>query len=264
MDLGLAGKIALVGGGSRGIGRATAQALAREGASVALFARSADDLELAVGEINAATGVPTVALPTDVTQAEDCERAVAETVERLGGLDVLVTNMGGPRYRSELPEDEADWRAALDLVTLSVIRLCRLAVPHMQARGGGSIVVITTTAVHQLIPGVSLSGVSRLATTGFANYLATELAPQGIRVNTLLPGWIATRRVIDLAEGEARERGVPLEQVYAEQTEAIPLGRFGDPDEIADAVVWLASERSSYVTGVNLRVDGGWCLNPAF
>jgi len=262
MDLGLTGKVALVGGASRGIGRATALALAREGASVALFARSADELNRAAADVRDATGASTLALPTDVTSAGDCERAIYETIVRLGGLDVLVTNMGGPPYRSTLPDGEVDWRQAWELVTLSVIRLCQLAVPHMRARGGGSIIIITTTAVHQLIPGVALSGVSRLATTGFANYLASELAPHGIRVNTLLPGWIATQRVIDLAEGEAEERGVPLDQVYAEQTEAIPLGRFGEPEEIADAVSWLASDRASYVTGINLRVDGGWCLSP--
>lgn len=117
--------------------------------------------------------------------------------------------------------------------------------------------MITTTAVHQLIPGVALSGVSRLATTGFANYLASEFAPDGIRVNTVLPGWIATQRIIDLAEGEAAGRGVSLDQVYEELTQAIPLRRFGEPDEIADAVVWLAWDRSSYLTGINIRVDGG-------
>jgi 3-oxoacyl-[acyl-carrier protein] reductase len=264
VDLGLAGKVALVGGGSSGMGRAAAEALAREGASIAIFARGAGRLERAAAEIAETAGVPVIPIPTDVTSDDDCERAVSETVAQLGGLDVLVTNMGGPPYRTELPDAEHDWRDALELVTMSVIRLCRLAAPHMRARGGGSIVVITTTAVHQLIPGVALSGVARLATTGFANYLASEVAPHGIRVNTLLPGWIGTQRIIDLAEGEASERGVSLDEVYGEQTAAIPMGRFGAPEEIADAIAFLASDRSSYITGVNLRVDGGWCLNPTF
>ncbi len=264
MDLGLDGKAALVGGGSRGLGRATAEALAREGAAVAIYARDGDALGRAAEEIAAATDAEVVAISADVSRPEDCERAVEEAVARLGGLDVLVTNMGGPPYRAEVPLADDEWRAAWDLVTQSVVRLCRLAVPHMLARGGGRIVNVTTCGVHQLIPGTALSAVSRLATTGFSKYLATELAPQTIRVNNVLPGWIATQRVVDLAEAEAAERGVPLAEVYAEQTAAIPMGRFGRPEEIADAIAFLASDRSSYVTGVNLRVDGGWCLNTSF
>ena len=246
------------------MGRATAETLAREGASVAIYARSEDDLRRAADEIASATGANVVAIPADVRAPADCRRCIEEAAAELGGLDILVTNMAGPPYRTAMPEEDDEWRAAWELVTLSVIRLCRLAVPHMRARGGGRIVNITTTGVHQLIPGVVLSAVSRLATTGFTKYLATELAPDGIRVNTLLPGWIATQRIIDLAEGEAAERGISVDDVYDEQTRAIPMGRFGTPAEIADAIVWLVSDRSSYVTGVNLRVDGGWCLNPAF
>lgn len=246
------------------MGRAIAELLAREGADVAIYARRRDELETTAAEIAAAANVRVVPIPTDVTRPEDCERAVAQTVEQLGGLDVLVTNMAGPPYRDGVPTDEQEYRDAFELVMLSVVRLCRLAAPAMQARGGGSIVVITTTAVHQLIPGVALSGIARLATTGFASYLAAELAADRVRVNTVLPGWIRTQRIVDLAEGEADARAVPVEQVYREQTEDIPMARFGTPDEIADAVAFLCSERSSYVTGVNLRVDGGWCLNPTF
>jgi 3-oxoacyl-[acyl-carrier protein] reductase len=264
VDVGLSDKVALVGGGSEGLGRAAAEALAREGASVAVYARSQDVLEGAAGEIAEATGAEVLAVAADVTRPEDCQRAVGETVSRFGALDVLVTNMGGPPYGTASPRSDDEWQQAWELVTLSVIRLCRLVVPHMRARGGGRIVNVTTCGVHQLIPGTALSSVARFATTGFAKYLATELAPDNIRVNNVLPGWISTQRVIDLAEGEAAERGIPVEAVYREQTAAIPIGRFGRAEEIADAIVFLASDRSGYVTGVNLRVDGGWCLNPTF
>ncbi len=264
MDLGLDGKLALVGGGSRGLGRATAEALAREGADVALYARDREALEQAADEIALATGARAVAIPADVTRPEDCERAVTAAAEALGGLDVLVTNMGGPPYRPELPFDDAEWRGAWDLVTQSVVRLSRLAVSHMLERGGGSIVNVTTSGVHQLTPGTALSVVSRLATTAFSKYLASEFAGRGIRVNNVLPGWMATQRVVDLAEAEAGERGVPLEQVYDEQTAAIPIGRFGAPEELGDAIAFLVSDRASYITGVNLRVDGGWCLSTTY
>jgi 3-oxoacyl-[acyl-carrier protein] reductase len=264
VDLGLEGKIALVGGGNRGLGRAAAEALAREGATVAVFARDEPALRRAADEISEATGAEVAAFPADVSRPEDCERVVEETVARFGALDALVTNMGGPPYRERVPLDDEDWHAAWELVTQSVIRLCRLAVPHMRARAGGCIVNITTCGVHQLIHGTALSAVSRLATTGFAKYLATELAPYGIRVNNVLPGWIATQRVVDLGEEEAEARGVPIDTVYGEQTAAIPMARFGEPEEIADAIAFLVSDRSSYVTGVNLRVDGGWCLNLTF
>jgi 3-oxoacyl-[acyl-carrier protein] reductase len=264
MELGLRGKVALVGGGSRGMGRAVAEALAREGASVALYARSEREVGRAADEIAAATGARTLGVVADVTAADDCARAIDAAVARFGGLDVLVTNMGGPPFRASLPWEERDWREAWELVTASVIRLCQLAVPHMRRRSGGSIVNVTTCGVHQLIEGTALSSVARLATTGFAKYLAAELARDGIRVNNVLPGWISTQRVADLAEGEAAERGISVEQVLAEQTAAVPMARFGTPEEVADAIVFLASDRAAYVTGVNLRIDGGWCTTHVF
>ena len=258
MELGLADKIALVGGGGRGLGRAAAEVLAAERAAVAIFGRGLGALETAAAEIAQRTGARVIPIAADVTSGADCRRVVAVTVGELGGLDVLVTNMGGPPYGRAADRSDEEWQSAWELVTLSVIRLCRAAAPHMAERGGGSIVNITTPGVHQLIPATALSTVARLATTGFAKYLATELAPQGIRVNNVLPGWISTRRVVELSDAEAAERGVPVETVYEEQRAAVPMGRFGDPTEVADAIAFLASPRSSYITGTNLRVDGGW------
>jgi len=258
MDLELADKAALVGGGSRGLGRAVAEVLAAEGAAVAIFGRDMDALAAAAEQIAQRTQARIVPIAADVTSAADCERVVAGTVAELGGLDVLVTSMGGPPYGGAADRSDEEWQRAWELVTLSVIRLCRAAAGHMAERGGGSIVNITTPGVHQVIAATALSTVARMATTGFAKYLATELAPLGIRVNNILPGWIATARVSELAAAEAAERGVAIDAIYQEQTAAIPMRRFGEPIEVAEAIAYLASSRSSYITGTNLRVDGGW------
>jgi 3-oxoacyl-[acyl-carrier protein] reductase len=188
--------------------------LATEGAAVAIFGRDVDALAAAAEQIAQRTRARILPIAADVTSAADCERVVERSVAELGGPDVLVTNMGGPPYGGAADRSDEEWQRAWELVTLSVIRLCRAAAGHMAERGGGSIINITTPGVHQLIPGTALSTVARMATTGFAKYLATELASRGIHVNNVLPGWIATPRVAELAAAEAVERGVAVQAIY--------------------------------------------------
>lgn len=263
MDLGLEGKVALVGGGSRGLGRATAEYLAQEGMELAIYARGAS-IEDAAREISARYGVRVHAIRADVREPADCERAVAETVRELGGLDALVTNMASDVHELEMPETDEGWLEEWQLYTMSVIRLTRHAVPPMRARGRASIINMSSCGVHQIVPRFAPSEIPRLATTGFAKYMATKLAPEAIRVNNVLPGYIANDRTEHEIEEEARERSVPVEQVFDEWSSGIPMGRWGDQRDVATLVAFLASDVSKYITGTNIRVDGGWCLAPTY
>jgi len=263
MDLGLEGKAILVGGGSRGLGRGTAEVLLAEGAHVAIYALDDDRLPRAAEELGRAAGREVPAIPLDVRDADNCRAAVEHTVSALGGLDVLVTNMASDIYKSGiLEESDETWRQEFELYALSVIRLCRLAVPHLRARGGGSIVNLASCGIHQIIPELSLSEVIRLSTAGFSKYLATSLAPEGIRVNSVLPGWVEGERIDEFMQEEAEARKVNREAIYEESVRAIPMGRFGRASDVGNAIAFLASDRAQYATGTSLRVDGGWALSP--
>jgi 3-oxoacyl-[acyl-carrier protein] reductase len=258
METGLHGKIALVCAASKGLGKATAMGLAAEGARVAMCARHMPTLEAAAAEVASATGAEVFAIAADLSRRADIVRLVQQTVEHFGGLDILVTNSGGPKAGLFSALTSSDWRDAVDLLLLSVVDLCYEAVPHMRRRGGGRIVNITSISSKQPVAGLVLSNVLRPAVVGLSKTLSNELARDGILVNSVAPGYTRTDRVIELADAAARREGVPVDTVERRTVQNIPLGRMAEPSEIADMVVFLASDRGTYITGTNILVDGGY------
>ncbi len=257
MNLGLQDRVALVTAASRGLGRAVALELAREGARVAICARQEGPLEEAAVAIRRDTGAEVIAVPADVTDPQGVERVVEATLSRFGRIDILVTNAGGPPPGRFLDFTPADWEAAVQLTLMSVVRLCYAVVPSMRARKSGSIVAMTSVSVKQPLPNLILSNSLRMAVVGMVKTLADELAPDGIRVNAVCPGWTKTERVEQLLRDRAARNGTSVEEEEAKITAAIPLGRMATPEEFARAVAFLASPAASYITGISLLVDGG-------
>jgi 3-oxoacyl-[acyl-carrier protein] reductase len=258
MDLGLKGKCAIVCAASKGLGRASALALAREGASIVMCARRADALEQAAREIRDETGATVLAVPADVGVQADADRLIRTAVDSLGGIDVLVTNTGGPPSGPFEGIQDADWYAAIESLLMSVVRLSRGVIPHMRARGGGRIIHITSISVKQPVQGLVLSNALRAAVTGLSKTLSNELASDRILVNCVAPGYTATDRVVELTAAAAQREGIAPEIVQKRTEEKIPMRRMGTPDEFGAAVAFLASDRASYLTGVTLQVDGGY------
>ncbi len=257
MDLGLKGKAALVAAASQGMGRAIARNLAREGARVAICARNKEPLEAAAEAIRKETGAEVLAVPADVSRLADATAFVDRARAAFGGVDILVMNAGGPPTGRFEALTEEQWAKAYDLTLMSAVRLARAAVPAMRSRGGGSIVAITSISVKQPLDNLLLSNAMRSAVVGLVKTLARELAPDRIRVNAIAPGLVATDRLIELHKVRAEREGRSVEEVGKEDARAIPLGRFGKPEEIADFVTYLVSDRASYVTGNVIQVDGG-------
>ena len=257
MNGGLPGRVALVCAASKGLGRASAEALATSGLRVAICARGGDALAATAVALKAA-GAEVLPIQADLRRADEVTRVIETTVEMFGGLDVLVTNTGGPPSGPFMTLDEATWLDAIDSLLLSVVRLCRGAIPYMQARGGGRIINVTSISVKEPIEGLVLSNALRAAVTGVAKTLAVELAPHNILVNCVAPGYTRTDRVVELAQATALREGITPEEAERRIVARIPLGRMGQPDEFGAVVAFLASQAASYVTGVTIQVDGGW------
>lgn len=256
MDLELEGASAAVMAASRGLGRAAAEALAEEGCNVAICARGEEQLEATASEIAEATGVRVEATAADVSKAGDVEAFVDEAAQAFGGLDVLVTNKGGPPPGGFDDVDDEGWRDGFELVVLSYVRAVRAALPHLR-EGGGSVVAIESTSVKRPIDGLLLSTALRPSVVATSKALAREHANDGVRFNVVLPGSMATDRLAELFEAEAEGTEASPEDVQAEREAAIPTGRLGEPRELGDVICFLASPRASYATGGVYPVDGG-------
>jgi 3-oxoacyl-[acyl-carrier protein] reductase len=257
VDLGLGGHVAVVAASSKGLGRATAMQLAAEGARVVVSGRDEAEVRKTAAEIERATGSEAEPVIADLTRAADVEELVQRAVERFGSLEVLITNAGGPPPGSFDSFGDGDWQRAFELNLLSVVRLIRAALPHMRGRGYGRIVNFTSSSIKQPIDNLILSNTFRAGVLGLAKTLAGELAPDGILVNTIGPGRIATGRLFSIDEGQAERLGIPVEQVRERSESQIPLGRYGEPEEFARVAAFLASGANTYVTGQALLVDGG-------
>jgi 3-oxoacyl-[acyl-carrier protein] reductase len=257
MDLGLKGKVALVAGASQGMGRATALGFAREGAKVAICARGEAALNEAAEMIRKQTGGVVLAMVADMAKAEDIKKFVNQSAEYFGRLDIIVNNAGGPPPGEFLKFTDEDWNNAYNLSFMSTMRMTREAVPHMRKAGGGRVINITSYSVKEPITGLVLSNAVRSAVIGLAKTLSRELAQDNILINNICPGRIDTERAQKLNKARADRVGRPVEEINKEMAAEVPLGRYGTAAEAADVIVFLGSERASYITGTTIQIDGG-------
>lgn len=257
MDLGIQGKVAIVAAASKGLGRATAIELAAEGARVVINARSEEELHRAADEIRAATGAEALPIAGDVTNEDHVRNLVSATRSKLGSVDILITNAGGPPAGLFDDFNSQHYRQAVELNLISTINLCREAVPHMRERGWGRIVAITSIAAKQPVENLILSNTARAGVLGFMKSLSQQVASDGVTVNTVCPGYHLTERLKSLASSTAQKENVSVEEVYARWSASTPMNRIGEPKEFAAVVAFLCSERASYLTGAVIQVDGG-------
>lgn len=258
MDLGLTGKVALVAAGSRGLGRAVAEELAAEGASLVLCARESQTLTETAAAIAEKNNAHVLAVPADVTITDDIKRVVDSGIDRFGGIDILVTNAGGPPAGRFDQLTREQWDRAIGLTLMSAVELTRHVLPGMRQRRWGRILNITSIAVKQPVENLLLSNSLRAGLTGFARTLANEVAAEGITVNNILPGYTRTERLEELAQMMAEKQGISASEFRGRWEKEIPMGRLGEPREFAALAAFLVSERASYITGTSIQVDGGW------
>ncbi|MCH2674750.1 MAG: SDR family oxidoreductase [Chloroflexota bacterium] len=257
MDLGLKDKVAIVGGASKGLGRASAQVLAEEGAKVTICSRTSADLEQAAKEIRESTGAEVLTFAADLDELSSITGLIDATVKEFGALDILVNNSGGPPLARSADATEEQWETAVQRSLIFFGRMCRESLPHLKARGSGRIINILASTVYNPIPNLALSGATRMGVVAYAKSLADEVGRDGILVNNVCPGSILSDRMLSNVTSRAKELGISVEDALALRAEDTAVGRVGEPVELANLVAFLASDKSTYITGTTILVDGG-------
>ena len=257
MDLGLKDKVAIVGGASKGLGRASAQVLAEEGAKVTICSRTSTDLEQTAKEIRESTGAEVLTYAADLDELSSITGLIKATVSEFGALDILVNNSGGPPLARSADATEEQWETAVQRSLIFFGRMCRESLPHLKESGSGRIINILASTVYNPIPNLALSGATRMGVVAYAKSLADEVGRDGILVNNVCPGSILSDRMLSNVTSRANELGISIEDALALRAEDTAVGRVGEPVELANLVAFLASDKSTYITGTTILVDGG-------
>ena len=257
MDLGLKDKVAIVGGASKGLGRASAQVLAEEGAKVTICSRTSTDLEQAAKEIRESTGAEVLTYAADLDELSSITGLIKATVSEFGALDILINHSGGPPLARSADATEEQWETAVQRSLIFFGRMCRESLPHLKESGSGRIINILASTVYNPIPNLALSGATRMGVVAYAKSLADEVGRDGILVNNVCPGSILSDRMLSNVTSRANELGISVEDALALRAEDTAVGRVGEPVELANLVAFLASDKSTYITGTTILVDGG-------